>query len=60
MFLKVKKKNLPTTAKEKLKCFLRENFDIFAWKHEDMVENDHPRINLNATPHRQKRRALNP
>lgn len=59
-------KNLPAKAKEKLKCFLLDNLDIFVWKHEDMVGNDskvschYLKIDPKAPPHRQKMRALNP
>lgn len=52
----VGRENLSTTTKEKLKCFLHENLDVFAWKHEDVVGIDpkvschHLKINPNATP----------
>ncbi|KAL2485114.1 RT RNaseH 2 domain-containing protein [Abeliophyllum distichum] len=59
-------KDLLKEPKEALKRFLRDNLDVFAWKHEDMV-GIHPKINchcLNIDPkfpsHRQKRRPLNP
>ena len=31
---------LPTLEKEKMISFLRENQDVFAWKHEDMPRID--------------------
>lgn len=58
-------KNLPAEVKEKLKCFLLDNLDIFAWKHEEMVGIDskvtchHLKIDSKDTLHSQKRRALN-
>lgn len=60
------RKNLPAKAWEKLKCFLGDNLDIFEWKHKDMVGVNlkfschYLKIDPKATPHRQKRRALNP
>jgi ribonuclease HI len=57
---------LPPKVKEELKNFLVRNLDVFAWKHGDMVGIDprdschHLNIDPKATPHRQKRRALNP
>lgn len=59
-------KDLTPLEKEKLKSFLRNNLDVFAWKHEDMVGIEpkischHLKIDPKATPNRQKRRALNP
>lgn len=56
-------KSLPPGLKEKLKKFLRNNLDIFAWKHEDMVGIDpktschHLKIDPKTNPHRQKMRA---
>ncbi|KAL2543282.1 Uncharacterized protein Adt_04260 [Abeliophyllum distichum] len=59
-------KDLLEEPKEALKRCLRDNLDVFAWRHEDMV-GIHPKINchhLNIDPkfpsHRQKRRPLNP
>ena len=46
--------------------FLKDNLDVFAWSHEDMVGIDpsvmchHPNISPEARPVRQKRRALDP
>lgn len=58
-------KDLEHGMKEELKNFLRRNVDVFAWKHEDMIRIDlnischHLQIDMNCTPHRQKRRSLN-
>ncbi|XP_022888168.1 uncharacterized protein LOC111403774 [Olea europaea var. sylvestris] len=59
-------KSLSPEAKIEMIRFLKENLDVFAWKHEDMVGIDprinchHLNINPSYAPHRQKRRALNP
>lgn len=48
---------------KEFKSFLQKNLDIFAWKHEDMVEIDskdsyhHLNIDLSNAPYRQKKRA---
>ncbi|KAL2503713.1 Reverse transcriptase domain-containing protein [Abeliophyllum distichum] len=59
-------KDLLKEPKEALKRCLRDNLDVFAWRHEDMV-GIHPKIScyhLNIDPkfpsYRQKRRPLNP
>lgn len=52
--------DLPMEAKEKLKYFLHDNLNIFAWKYEDMVGIDskvnchHLKIDPEATPYRYK------
>lgn len=58
-------KELNEEIKEELKSFLRQNSDVFAWKHEDMIGID-PKVSCHllqvdpsCPPHRQKRRALN-
>ncbi|XP_022852947.1 uncharacterized protein LOC111374507 [Olea europaea var. sylvestris] len=57
---------LSTEAKEGMISFLKKNLDVFTWKYEDMVGIDprischHLNMNSSCTPHRQKRRALNP
>ncbi|KAL2512216.1 Reverse transcriptase domain-containing protein [Abeliophyllum distichum] len=58
-------KDLIKEPKEALKRCLRDNLDVFAWRHEDMI-GIHPKISchhLNIDPkfpsHRQKRRPLN-
>lgn len=59
-------KSLPPALKEKLKKFLQNNLDIFAWRHDDMVGIDpkischHLKINPKANLYKQKMRALNP
>ncbi|CAI9762903.1 unnamed protein product [Fraxinus pennsylvanica] len=58
-------KQLDEEIREELKNFIRQNSDIFAWRHEDMIGIDpkvschHLQIDPGYTPHRQKRRALN-
>ncbi|KAL2453212.1 Uncharacterized protein Adt_49288 [Abeliophyllum distichum] len=59
-------KDLLEEPKETLKRFIRENLDVFAWKHDDMIGID-PKVSchhLNIDPkfpsHKQKRRPLNP
>ena len=57
---------LPTSKKEKMISFLRANQDVFAWKHEDMLEIDRKiiqhRLNINpeCKPIQQKRRIFAP
>ncbi|XP_062118739.1 uncharacterized protein LOC133832408 [Humulus lupulus] len=58
-------KNFQGDIKEKLIKFLKDNLDVFAWSHKDMVGIDpsimchHLNIDPEARPVRQKRRALN-
>lgn len=58
-------KSLSPALKEKLKNFMQNYLDIFAWKHEDMVgigpkaSHHHLKIDPKANPHRRKMRALN-
>ena len=57
---------LPTSEKEKMISFLRANYDVFAWKHEDMPRIDRKiilhRVNINpeCKPIQQKRRIFAP
>ncbi|XP_022859516.1 uncharacterized protein LOC111380239 [Olea europaea var. sylvestris] len=59
-------KSLSPEEKIEMIRFLKENLDVFAWKHKDIVGIDsrischHLNINPSYAPHRQKRRALNP
>lgn len=51
-------KELNLEDNQKLKNILLKNMDVFAWKHEDMVEIEskvscfHLNVNLKFTPHR--------
>ena len=57
---------LLTLEKEKMISLLRANQDVFAWKHEDMLESDrkiikhHLNVNPKCKPVQQKRRIFAP
>ena len=59
-------RSLQSDVKEELINFLKDNLDVFAWSHEDMVGIDHSvmchhlNISPEARPVRQKRQALDP